>query len=56
MQAIDTADRRRAGSYNAAMAIPQSFLSELLARVDVVEVVGKYVDGLCAGRQGVSDG
>ena len=25
------------------MAIPQSFLSELLARVDVVEVVGKYV-------------
>ena len=43
MQAIDTADRRRAGSYNAAMAIPQSFLSELLARVDVVEVVGKYV-------------
>ena len=25
------------------MAIPQSFLSELLARTDVVEVVGKYV-------------
>jgi len=25
------------------MAIPQSFLSELLSRVDVVEVVGKYV-------------
>ncbi len=25
------------------MAIPQSFLSELLARIDVVEVVGKYV-------------
>ncbi|MFM7026253.1 MAG: DNA primase [Limnohabitans sp.] len=25
------------------MAIPQSFLTELLARVDVVEVVGKYV-------------
>jgi DNA primase len=28
---------------NPGMAIPQSFLSELLARVDVVEVVGKYV-------------
>jgi DNA primase len=28
---------------NPRMAIPQSFLSELLARVDVVEVVGKYV-------------
>ncbi len=28
---------------NPHMAIPQSFLSELLARVDVVEVVGKYV-------------
>ena len=28
---------------NPCMAIPQSFLSELLARVDVVEVVGKYV-------------
>ena len=28
---------------NPAMAIPQSFLSELLSRVDVVEVVGKYV-------------
>ena len=28
---------------NSPMAIPQSFLSELLARVDVVEVVGKYV-------------
>lgn len=28
---------------NSGMAIPQSFLSELLARVDVVEVVGKYV-------------
>ncbi len=25
------------------MAIPQSFLSELLARIDVVDVVGKYV-------------
>ena len=25
------------------MAIPQSFLSELLSRIDVVEVVGKYV-------------
>ena len=32
-----------AASYNRSMAIPQSFLSELLARVDVVEVVGKYV-------------
>ena len=28
---------------NAAMAIPQSFLQDLLARVDVVEVVGRYV-------------
>ena len=25
------------------MAIPQSFIQELLARVDVVEVVGRYV-------------
>jgi DNA primase len=26
-----------------AMTIPQSFISELLSRVDVVEVVGRYV-------------
>ena len=25
------------------MAIPQSFITELLSRVDVVEVVGRYV-------------
>ena len=25
------------------VAIPQSFLQELIARVDVVEVVGRYV-------------
>jgi DNA primase len=25
------------------MAIPQSFIQELLARVDVVDVVGRYV-------------
>ena len=28
---------------NSAVAIPQSFLQELLSRVDVVEVVGRYV-------------
>ena len=29
--------------YNHRMAIPQSFLQELLARADVVEIVGRYV-------------
>ncbi len=28
---------------NGAVAIPQSFIQELLARVDIVEVVGRYV-------------
>jgi len=28
---------------NAAVSIPQSFIQELLSRVDVVEVVGRYV-------------
>jgi DNA primase len=28
---------------NSPMAIPQSFIQELLSRIDVVEVVGKYV-------------
>ena len=31
------------GSYNHPMAIPQSFIQELLARTDVVEIVGRYV-------------
>lgn len=29
--------------YNASMAIPQTFIQELLARADVVEIVGRYV-------------
>ena len=28
---------------NTPMAIPQSFIQELLSRVDVVDIVGKYV-------------
>jgi DNA primase len=30
-------------AYNPAMAIPQTFIQELLARADVVEIVGRYV-------------
>ena len=33
----------RAGFYNPAMSIPQTFVQELLARADVVEIVGRYV-------------
>ncbi len=33
----------RQASYNPPMAIPQTFLQELLARADVVEIVGRYV-------------
>ena len=32
-----------AGFYNPAMSIPQTFVQELLARADVVEIVGRYV-------------
>ena len=32
-----------AASYNHPMAIPQSFIQELLSRADVVEIVGRYV-------------
>ena len=28
---------------DAPMAIPQSFIQELLARADVVDIVGRYV-------------
>ncbi|MEO0003562.1 MAG: primase, partial [Pseudomonadota bacterium] len=34
---------RRGIGENGAVAIPQSFIQELLARVDIVEVVGRYV-------------
>jgi DNA primase len=30
-------------SYNPSMAIPQTFIQELIARADVVEIVGRYV-------------
>jgi DNA primase len=33
----------RRGFYNQAMAIPQTFIQELLSRTDVVEIVGRYV-------------
>ena len=33
----------RGGFYNHAMAIPQTFIQELLSRTDVVEIVGRYV-------------
>lgn len=36
------ASQRRIGE-NSAVAIPQSFIQELLSRVDIVEVVGRYV-------------
>ena len=36
------ASPRRIGE-NGAVAIPQSFIQELLSRVDIVEVVGRYV-------------
>jgi DNA primase len=35
--------RAKAGFYNGIMSIPQSFVQELLARADVVEIVGRYV-------------
>ncbi len=34
---------RRGIGENSAVAIPQSFIQELLSRVDIVEVVGRYV-------------
>ena len=34
---------RPPGFYNPAMSIPQTFVQELLARADVVEIVGRYV-------------
>ena len=34
---------RHGCSYNPAMSIPQTFVQELLARADVVEIVGRYV-------------
>ena len=33
----------QSGSYNYPMSIPQSFVQELIARADVVEIVGRYV-------------
>ena len=36
-------ENRDAGFYNPAMSIPQTFVQELLARADVVEIVGRYV-------------
>ncbi len=39
----DTAQSVAPCFYNHIMAIPQSFIQELLARADVVEIVGRYV-------------
>jgi len=33
----------KADFYNAPMAIPQTFIQELIARADVVDIVGRYV-------------
>src|SRR5580765_7696053 len=41
--------RSRSGRAAASMSIPQSFIQELLARADVVEIVGRYVQLKKAG-------
>lgn len=33
------------------MAFPQSFMDELVARSDIVDIVGSYVPADCQGRE-----